>query len=234
MKKKILMIFTIIVIFGSIVCCVLFYPREINACNKYTSEYIKAFPKSKEIQTEIGMCTNKVINENPSFDWYLSTYIFRYIIDCYLFNFDGLSGKETVVDSYYNEIVILRLKYLLVNKCDKEFIELFSLHYNGFNNCWMTTDYLLNLLYDVNYPVEYGDEQYKIIELAYFNLLENSTSDMDKYFILDSLVAFYGNFDEAKESYQKYIEERKSLMDIIGQEQIEDEIYKRFPRISFD
>ncbi len=232
MKKNILIFSIIGVIIVSVICCFLFVSRDINNCDKYTSKYIKAFPLSHEIQNEIDMCTNQIINENQSFNWYFSTYIFRYLRDCFLFNLDEIGGEESVIDSYYNEIVILQLKYLLVNECDKEFTELFSSNYNKLNNCWMTTNYLLNLLYDVNYPVMYNDEQYKMIEAAYLNLLDKSTNDIDKYFILDSLVSFYGNFDEAEEYYQKYIDERKSIMNVIGREEIENEICKRYPGVS--
>lgn len=231
MKKSKLIALIIGVLIFFVICCSFFSSQEMNNCNKFTSEYIKAFPTSKEIQNEIDLCTNIIINEKESFDLGFSTYVFRYLKDCWIFNLDNMAGKEAIVDSYYNEIVILRLKYLLVNEKDEEFVELFVSNYDNLNNCWLTTNYLLDLLYDNNYPVEYNDKQYKMIENVCLELLNNAKSDMEKYFALDSLINFYGSFNEAEEYYQKYSEERKNIIDAVGADNIKAELYKNYPSI---
>lgn len=214
MKKKriIIALVSVILVVGIVVGVISFLSFKspnytINRCYDYSKEYLEiddnlecfaSLPTDKAIQDEIEKYASEVIALG-SYEGYMYTtkYLFSYIGDCRenKFFYGNTIGVESL---YYYEVVILKLKVLLVQDRAEEFEELFSEYSYALSSHPSLINYIDFFVSDSNYPIEYNDEKYIIMENAYLKTIEEYEG-VQKYFAIWALRDFYACFEETEE-----------------------------------
>ena len=227
MKKR--KIFWCVLAVSFLLCSIiLFFCNSTNKCYEYTKEYLGIMPDDKAVLDEIDKSTKEFVNKN-NFDnsVLFSKYLKRFFEDKFIYHLDDIMGDEAIITSYYNEIIVLRLKTYLIKGEEQNFKELFYKTFDSLDTCCLYPNYLTDLVKDKNHPVVFGDTQYQIIEKTYNSLLDNAKNELQKYFINESKLRFYSAFDETDDERLKCREFRKELIDEIGSDKIKEEVLKR-------
>ena len=245
MNKKIIIIVVsvvlVVAIIVGIIVAVLFSQspnNEINHCYTFSKEYLKiednkctaSLTTDNATQDEIEKYASEIIDLG-SYEGYMYTtkYSFQYIRDSFHYQFE-LGDNIGVESSYYYRVVILKLKVLLVQGRAEEFEELFSEYCYSFCSNIVLMDYIGFFVNDSNYPMEYNDDKYKIIENAYFKTIEE-LDDIRKLVVVGSLLDFYRYFEEdTSEKRDYYYSMSMELKQSLGQEVIDEEHQAQYSR----
>ncbi len=225
-KNKIYLCVSVI----TVLCCfiVVFFNNSINECYKYTKEYLGCMPDDKLIIAEIEKSTDKYVDKKGFDDAvFFSKYLKRFLVDKFIFHLDDRMGDESIIESYHNEVVVLRLKTFLINGEERKYTKLFCESFYSLDTCWLYPGFLTDLVKDKNHPVVFGDSQYQIIENTYKYLLDNTDDDLQKYFINESQINFYSAFEKTEKEILECKELRDKLIDELGSDKIKEEVLKR-------
>lgn len=208
----------------------------INRCYDYSKEYLEiddnlecfaSLPTDKATQDEIEKYASEII-ELGSYEGYMYTtkYLFSYIGDCRenKFFYGNTIGVESL---YYYEVVILKLKVLLVQGRADEFEELFSEYSYALSSHPSLINYIDFFVNDTNYPVEYNDEKYIIMENAYLNTIEEYDG-VKEYFALIALRDFYACFEETEELSTECESVMEEMRETLGSAIRDDAISRHF------
>ncbi len=212
--------------------------REINRCYEFSSEYLKiqdnecsaSLTMDKTTQDEIEKYASEII-ELGSYEGYMYTtkYRFAYMKDSLHYQFE-VGDNIGVEASYYYRVVILKLKVLLVQGRAEEFEELFSEYCYSFCSNIVLKNYIGFFVNDSNYPMEYNDDKYKIVEGAFLKTIEES-DDLHALFILGSLMDFYDYFEEnTREQRGEYGALESELSQSLGYEAVTEESRAQYAR----
>lgn len=245
MNKKIIIVIVsvvlVIAIFVGIIVSVVFSQSpnsEINRCYTFSKEYLKiednecsaSLTTDKATQDEIEKYATEIIDLG-SYEGYMYTtkYSFQYIKDSFHYRFE-LGDNIGVEGSYYYQAVILKLKVLLVQGRAEEFEELFSEYCYSFCSNIVLMNYIGFFVNDSNYPMEYNDDKYKIIENAYLKTIEES-DDIQKLIVVGSLLDFYRCFEEETvEQRDYYYSMSMDLKQSLGYEVVDEEHQAQYAR----
>ncbi len=214
----------------TVLCCFIavFFNNSINECYKYTKEYLGCMPDNKLFIAGIEKSTDKYVDKKRFDDAvFFSKYLKRFLLDKFIFHLDDRMGDESIIESYHNEVVVLRLKTFLINGEERKFTELYCESFYSLDTCWIYPRFLTDLLKDKNYPVAFDDSQYQIIENTYKHMLVNTDDKLQKYFINESKIKFYSAFKETENEILECKELREKLIDELGSDKIKEEVLKR-------
>ncbi len=206
--------------------------KEINRCKKYVDKYIDeddvsaCLPTDKATQDEIELYTTEIIALGSLEEYmYKTNYFGRYIFEKTHAKL-VYSSDVGLKASYFYEIVILKLKVLLAQGRAEEFEELFSEYCYAMDACFFTGAFYSYFIYDENYPIEYNNERYTIMENALWRVYEES-SDVQKFFLLDLILNFYHYSDDYSEKKELYEDLRSELGSLLSDDEIEQERIRR-------
>ncbi len=217
-KKVLIVVFVIIAIVLSIITGLyLINKSEIELNNRvafYVQEFLKNTPKSDTVLTEVDNATAEFLAVD-AYDngFYFSKFHKKYITDAFWLD-NNSNEKHLIKNQYFNEVIMLRLKVLAYQGNAEAYHKLFDTYiYDIESNLYTNVRFVSLFINDEKHPVSYNSELFEIIETSFVGAYDNCNDVTTKFYLLNEIVQFYGNFKECSNKEELY---RKELVELIN------------------